>query len=221
MGAVSGRSASTISASPWAARWPTSPFHTHQHFLLVPQPLHKMASQASLESLHIGKLETVGAGFVSMLMDRLQAVESDTLHLKADNTALRSKVAEMQRELDKRSPSIYLTQHSDFCHFNDGWEFSWDIHEEPEMVDQRATQRVYVPLDAAHSEAVVFPSGAYMQLPVGCRRYLGEPGVPLTVQKLVNDVQKWLAEPDVAADILQAYGDPGAYCNQHRDEEGT
>ena len=72
----------------------------------------------------------MGAAFAGMLMDRLQVMKSDTVQLKAENTSLQSQVDELQRELDKR-PRIYLTQHSDFQHFSEGWEFCWDSLEQP------------------------------------------------------------------------------------------
>ena len=137
-------------------------------------------------------------------MDRLHALEEELHQLRATLSKLQQAPAVLP---------VYLLPHTGVLDYSDGFAFSWKPLEAPEMYDDRPLFAERRPLDAVHNEAVIFPSGAWLQLPVGCRRYIGKPGEPLRVQQLVDAVHAWLLEDDVAELVDSEYtqGDYGFY----------
>ena len=152
------------------------------------------------------QMETTGAAFVAMLMDRLEE----------SRISWRATVSKLQQALDERAPAVppvYLMPHNGYLDYSIGFALSWKLLKVPEMYDDRPFFAERKPLDAVHKEAVVLPSGVWLQLPIGCRRYIGKPGEPLRVQKLVDAGHAWLSEDDVAELMDSEYvrGDYGFY----------
>ena len=133
--------------------------------------------------------ENAEASFISMMMDRLQAMEQQINILRAENAVLASRLP----------PPLYLTSHSCYQDFNDGFSISWKILDEPMFYDQRAdaydedgyfNEERFVPMDQEHWEAVVFPSGVMMKCELEFQKmfFIGEHGKPLTVRDLMQGV---------------------------------
>jgi hypothetical protein len=138
-------------------------------------------------------LETTEASFVTIIMDRLHALE-------ADNDRLKQEVQLLRTDLDTRAPPVTLLALSGFKDFSDGWSLSWKILEEPGMISDRTLQQfpqVAVPLDDAHWNAIAFPCATYIviecidySMPI--ETHVGKFGYPVTVRMLVTKLQETL-----------------------------
>ena len=102
-------------------------------------------------------MDSVQDHFVSMIVDRLQALEETVDELRASNEQLRS-------QLNARSEAIHLTPYSRYTEFSDGFGFHWELMSQevgaPTMTDERLPQEGggnEVPLDEKHWDAIVFP----------------------------------------------------------------
>ena len=76
----------------------------------------------------VGAMETAGAAFVAMLMDRLHALEEESHQLRATLSKLQQAPA---------VPPVYLLPHTGFLDYSNGFAFSWKPLEAPEMYDDR------------------------------------------------------------------------------------
>lgn len=142
-------------------------------------------------------METPEAAFVSMVMERLAAVEKQ-------NDELKNKVEILEAKLETHENQIYLTPHSMYKDFNDGWSLNWELLKEPTMVDERRivrdeiTNDDFVPLDEAHWNAIVFPSHIWLQVGnfthlniYATRLKIGRVGEPVTLRILVRSTSIW------------------------------
>ena len=135
-----------------------------------------------------GTMESVQDNFVSMIVDRLQALEQSVDELRASNEQLRS-------EFSARSEALYLTPHSRYTEFSDGFGFHWDIMCQEIKAPTMSHQDDEVPLDYKHWNAIVFPSGVTLHeydmkddMRVTHTFTVGRVGHPVTVRELVDCV---------------------------------
>ena len=160
-------------------------------------------------------MESTEARFVAMIIDRLHAVETE-------NDRLKRLLEELNTRLEARCPAIYLTPHTKYTSFNDGWSFFWDLSKRPTMVDERDDKddledEDFLPLDDAHWDAVVFPSETWIQLgewpdvPFSKKRFrVGRAGEPVTVRTMVDEINaQILALGDAVR--CESCGDCGTY----------
>ena len=96
-------------------------------------------------------MESVEDHFVSMIIDRLQALEQTVDELRASNELLRS-------ELSTQTEEVHLMPHTRYTEFSDGYDLKWDLLKAPTMTDNReGGSGDPVPLDEKHWNAEVFP----------------------------------------------------------------
>lgn len=169
-----------------------------------------MIDQKTIMSLD----DTPQAAFVTMIVDRLQTLELLYDDLKRDNEFCQKKIAELSDEVNHRCPRLYLTAHSKFTVFNDGYGLSYEVLKEPKMIDNRFQKEGrgdddFVPLDDDHWNAFVLPNSVWLQvgssrLGETCNRIIkvGRPDEPLTLRTFITEIHRKLLEPNDAGQTL-------------------
>lgn len=91
-------------------------------------------------------MESTEASFVNMIMDRLQTLEHQNDILTQQSLSFQAKIAELTDTIEKRCPKIFLTPHSKYLNFNDGYSLSYEIFREPKMFMTRLRQVLLTPM---------------------------------------------------------------------------
>lgn len=156
--------------------------------------------------------DTAQAGFITMIVDRLQTLEHRCDVLQKQNDSCQKKIVELTDEIDHRYPSIFLTPHSKYTEFNDGYGLSYEILSEPKMIDNRSQKEDiddndFVPLDDEHWKAVVLPDAVWLQVGdireiYNKRIKIGRHGEPLTLRTFITELHRLLLEPNRDGETL-------------------
>ena len=140
-------------------------------------------------------METAQAGFVTMLMVRLQALEGRVDQLQQENTMLHTELA----------VSLNLDEH--LCTFSDGYMLRSDCSDsEPYQMDCPNDYQI-LPLDTLHEAAT-----AFFGVKTFCPAYgpesvvIGKEGARTTVKEMMDQLRawwiKWAKWQDHAEDML-------------------
>lgn len=159
------------------------------------------------------EFESTEASFITMIVDRLQNIEQKQDELVKENLSLKKRLGGLEAELDQRSPKLFLTPHSKYTQFNDGYRLSYEIFQEPKMwVPKKQGDQIfdhdYVPLDDEHWKAIMLPDAVWLQAgevqPAGnkTRIQIGQPGQPLDLKTFVVEFEEKLRNPAHVGRIL-------------------
>ena len=110
-------------------------------------------------------METTEAGFVTMLMDRLQALEQH-------NQSLSEQVQALQKRSEEHDHRLLCTLHVPLGHarFSDGCSIEWELGQPPRMITTAAVGAeacTGVPLDEAHDQATMFHGLVFVKISDG------------------------------------------------------
>ena len=135
-------------------------------------------------------METVEAGFVTMLMERLHKLECQL----QDQTALRTEIQELRSRV--RALELPLSATEDLLTFSDGLRLypmesgTWMLQRQ----DPGRRQDLLLPLDKLHADVVVFTGPCTIRFVrgIGHEVRVGEQGEQVTVATMVAHLQRAL-----------------------------
>lgn len=148
-------------------------------------------------------MESIGAGFVTMVMDRLQAMEAANAHLEVTNSRILQRNQELEDRVQALERPLCLTK--DLLTFSDGMRL--EIHEDEGlfMRQQRNLCHSYLPvytgilfpLDDLHANALAFQGKLKFDF---CGEwshvYIGEEGGIVSVRQMAQQMHACMVRID-------------------------
>lgn len=137
--------------------------------------------------------ENPGAGFISMIMDRLHALETE-------NDAIKKQVADLRKEMEQHQQALHLTRH--FTAFSDGFAFYPGFTKDTDAMWPK-TSKIGddTDLDELHLDATATFGPMQVHVQGACWHdtiLIGEPGelaARITVRQLLDAVNAWCSSP--------------------------
>jgi hypothetical protein len=145
-------------------------------------------------------METPSATFITMLMDRLHDLEIKNDRLEDQVKNLQTEQSQLRQELDNVLTDrnrLYLTLHTQYNEYSDGTEFVWVLGESVKIYDENESWYCDTE-DKRYLDAIAFPSGIRIFVKIDEEKFdifVGERGVPLTVEVLIDTFNKWMLTP--------------------------